>query len=54
MGSVAFFLYAFSFLEHRPKYECLNTETGVWDACTNQVFCRFDLADGEGRVNPDV
>ena len=54
MSSVAFFLYAFSFLEHRPKYECMNSESGMWEVCTNSVFCLFDRPDGEGEVIPSI
>ena len=37
MGSVAFFLYAFSFLEHRPSYECRVGDT--WAPCGPSDFC---------------
>jgi MFS family permease len=43
MGSVAFFLYAFSFLEHRPKYQCLYDGSSQWEACPTSAFC----AEGE-------
>jgi hypothetical protein len=49
MGSVAFFLYAFSFLQHRPKYECMDIPSGNWEPCTQSQFCKFDLVDGTGE-----
>lgn len=52
MGSVAFFLYAFSFLEHRPKYECIDETSRQWVTCTNNDFCLFDLHDGDGEFAP--
>lgn len=50
MGSVAFFLYAFSFLEHRPQYQCLNSVTSTWEVCTTAAFCPKD-SQVQWRVN---
>jgi hypothetical protein len=54
MGSVAFFLYAFSFLQHRPKYECMEITSGNWEPCTHSQFCKFDLVDGTGEYATGV
>jgi MFS family permease len=39
MGSAAFFLYSFSFLEHKPKYVCLNNNNSIWSPCLSKDFC---------------